>query len=39
MRIIPSMASVARGSAAGGRMPNASMSAWKRASSASASSR
>ena len=36
---ISSIVSVARGSAIGGRIPSASMSAWKRVSSASASSR
>ena len=39
MSIIPGIASVARGSATGGRMPSASMSEWKRASSAAARSR
>ncbi len=39
MSIMPSIDSVARGSASGGRVSSASMSERKRASSASASSR
>src|SRR4051794_36267539 len=39
MSIMPGIASVARGSATGGRISSASMSAWKRASSDAASSR